>query len=154
MQDYEQAKREYNLALMNGSPLAGNNLARLYLLSEDASKYPLAINLLQKAFSYLGQQQELVAEDRARVEYGLYKNLGWARLKQSRYQEAQEALETAISINDESIAAHCLLAQTLDKLPKNQGKTDSTRQKKLKTSLQRCAESGQDLSSLSFSCAK
>ncbi|MEG4803070.1 hypothetical protein QUB63_24650 [Microcoleus sp. ARI1-B5] len=54
----------------------------------------------------------------------MFKNLGWVRLEQGRYEEAQQTLQAAIGIaqNPKTIkyidnpgAAHCLLAQVLDK---------------------------------------
>jgi len=52
------------------------------------------------------------------------KNLGWVRLEQGRYEEAQQTLQVAIGIaqNPQTVkyienpaSAHCLLAQVLDK---------------------------------------
>lgn len=59
------------------------------------------------------------------IKYSLFKNLGWARLQQGRYEEAQQILQAAIGIarNPDTKkyipnpgAAHCLLAQALEKL--------------------------------------
>ena len=48
------------------------------------------------------------------MRYDLYKNLGWARLGQARYDEALVALQEAIKLADEEAPAYCLLAQVLE----------------------------------------
>ncbi len=50
------------------------------------------------------------------VRTDLYKNLGWARLGQSRYEEALAALQQAIELEAQAAPAHCLLAQVLEAL--------------------------------------
>jgi uncharacterized protein HemY len=48
------------------------------------------------------------------VKYALLKNLGWARLGQKRYGEANVHLQSAIALGGKSATAHCLLAQVLE----------------------------------------
>ena len=54
-----------------------------------------------------------LAEDRT-VRYDMLKNLGWARLGQKRFAEAEARLRTAIALADKKAPAHCLLAQALE----------------------------------------
>ncbi|MFN9165288.1 MAG: hypothetical protein ACK6CP_04725, partial [Pseudanabaena sp.] len=55
--------------------------------------------------------------------YNLLKNLGWARLMQERYDEAEAKLGIAIKVKPDRRAAYCLLAQVLEaKLPKDKAK--------------------------------
>jgi tetratricopeptide (TPR) repeat protein len=105
-------------------PKAYNNLGRLYIIEK---KYPQAASLLVTGLEEAKKNDSLPA-----TKYSLYKNLGWVRLKQERYPQAKEALEKAIDIsanpaNKESIpnpgAAHCLLAQTLEKLKQPEAET-------------------------------
>ena len=120
LQDFSQARQEYSLAVRSGFAPAHNNLARLYIMS---ANYPAAASLLLKGLFWLQKEQNQMIGKEI-VEYSLYKNLGWTRLKQERYEEAQEVLTTAIAIDDKiakrekdrQAAAHCLLAQVLEKL--------------------------------------
>jgi tetratricopeptide (TPR) repeat protein len=113
-QDLEKAKKEYQLAVAGNFPDAYNNLARLYIQEK---KYPQTATLLSKGL-LLAKEQNSLPE----VRYSLFKNLGWVRLEQGRYEEAQQALQTALGIANnleaaklKPSAAHCLLAQVLDK---------------------------------------
>ncbi|WP_035140503.1 tetratricopeptide repeat protein [Fischerella sp. PCC 9605] len=119
-QDVEKAKKEYQLALSGNLPEAYNNLARLYILEK---KYSQASLLLKRGL-VLAQKNNSNPE----IKYSLFKNLGWVRLEQRRYEEAQQILQAAISItnNTEAVkyiqntgAAHCLLAQVLEKQKKS-----------------------------------
>ncbi|MHC5730826.1 MAG: hypothetical protein ACYTXY_43335, partial [Nostoc sp.] len=58
------------------------------------------------------------------VRYSLFKNLGWVRFEQGRYEEAQKTLQAAIGIaNNPEVAkyiqntgaAHCILAQVMER---------------------------------------
>jgi tetratricopeptide (TPR) repeat protein len=69
--------------------------------------------------SFLGLPLQGNAEGRDDY-YNLLKNLGWARLMQERYDEAEEKLRLAIKVNPDRSAAYCLLAQVLEaKSPKD-----------------------------------
>lgn len=99
---------------------ANNNLGRLYILQED---YRAAVTLLlQGANEVTGDAATDV--NLAKVSYSLLKNLGWARLEQNRYAEAETSLDEAIYLLEETLAeddsvhnrgsAYCLMAQVLD----------------------------------------
>ena len=119
-QDWKKAKKEYNIAVAGDLPKAYNNLGRLYIKEK---KYPQAAFLLAKGL-VLANEKNINPEDR----YSLFKNLGWASLKQGRYEEAQQNLQAEIGIASNPKvtkyitnrgSAHCLLAQVLDKQKKS-----------------------------------
>jgi Tfp pilus assembly protein PilF len=127
------AKKQYQIGVAHKFPKAYNNLGRLYIIEK---KYPQAASLL-----VTGLEEAKKDNSSPATKYSLYKNLGWVRLKQERYPQAKEALEKAIDIsgnpaNKESIhnsgAAHCLLAQTLEKLKQPEAET---------IELQKCSQS-------------
>ncbi|MGB3693499.1 MAG: tetratricopeptide repeat protein, partial [Spirulinaceae cyanobacterium] len=102
-------------ALGGDIPDAFNNLGRLYIKEK---KYPQAVALLSKGL-VLAEKQGSVLE----INYSIFKNLGWARLKQGRNTEAKQHLQAAIGIAQRQeaaqyisnpVAANCLLAQVLD----------------------------------------
>lgn len=108
-----KARTHYLLAMQGGIPPATNNLARLNILEE---KYPAAISLLLKALS--SEQTHPLAPE---AEHAVLKNLGWARLKQKNYIDAEARLSEAVSLevetklSSEAIAdTHCLLAQVTE----------------------------------------
>jgi tetratricopeptide (TPR) repeat protein len=118
------AKKQYQIGVAHKFPKAYNNLGRLYIIEK---KYPQAASLL-----VTGLEEAKNNNSSPATKYSLYKNLGWVRLKQERYTQAKEALQQAIDIsgnpaNKESIhnpgAAHCLLAQTLEKLKQPEAET-------------------------------
>lgn len=102
LQQMDKARVEYRAAVQGGLDAAHNNLARLYILEEN---YSAAVPLLKKGLS-LTENEE--------VRYDLYKNLGWARLGQARYEEASLELHAAVTLSPEKAPAHCLLAQVLE----------------------------------------
>ena len=104
LHDFDHARFEYRLAMLEGLAAAYNNQARLYILEKD---YTAAVDLLLKGL--------LLAEHDAE-KYALHKNLGWARLGQERYAEAKGELLTAIDLNGEQASAYGLLAQALEGL--------------------------------------
>ena len=104
LQDLDQAKAQYRLALRGGLDVAYNALARLSIQNK---KYPEAVSLLLKGL-------EIVPKEDDQVRYALLKNLGWARLKQQRYAEAESNLREAIRLDQKRASAHCLLAQVLE----------------------------------------
>lgn len=119
IQDLEQAKTQYLIAIRGDLPEAYNNLARLYLESS-AQNLNKALALLHQGIDLADQQQRY-----PEVNYSLYKNLGWSLFKQEQYTWAKSALETAIAIHEQLPpeeqkfvnnpgSAHCLLAQTLE----------------------------------------
>lgn len=104
-QNYQQAQVQYQRAIELGLFGAYNNQARLYLLQR---KSDAAIALLQVGLP-LARNQE------PRIKYSFLKNRGWARLQQGRLEEAQVELTQAIVLEQERSAAHCLLAQVLER---------------------------------------
>jgi tetratricopeptide (TPR) repeat protein len=111
-QQIDKARVEYWAAVQGGLAAAHNNLARLYILDKD---YAVAVPLLKKGL--------MIANNDA-VNYYLHKNLGWARLGQSRYDEALVELQAAIALAPDQAPAHCLLAQVLE----GQGDTVAARE--------------------------
>lgn len=113
LQDFEKARKHYQIAVGSDVPDAYNNLARLYIQDK---KYSQARALLQNGL--------VKAQDLPEVRYSLFKNLGWVRFEQGRYEEAQLNLQAAIGIaNNPDVAknirntgaAHCILAQVLER---------------------------------------
>ena len=103
--DFDRARLEYREAMLGGFPPAYSNMARLYIILDE--NYTAAVELLKKGL-------KLTQPDEVQMKYALLKNLGWARLKQSRLADAKDALQEAIRLDNERAAAHCLLAQVLD----------------------------------------
>jgi tetratricopeptide (TPR) repeat protein len=115
-QDLERAKKEYQVALGGDLPEAYNNLGRLYLLEK---KYDRAAAIFATGLDLAKEQKSYPDE-----QYSLLKNLGWVRLQQGWYVEAQKHLQDAIEISSNPEvephifslgASHCLLAQVLEK---------------------------------------
>jgi tetratricopeptide (TPR) repeat protein len=102
LQQTDDAEKEYLAAVQGGLDAAYNNLARLYILKQN---YGAAVPLLK---------QGLFRTKDDAVKYDLYKNLGWARLGQARYEEAVAELQSAIALGEDRAAAHCLLAQAFE----------------------------------------
>ena len=109
-QDYELARDEYKIAAQGNHPPAYNNLARLYIFDED---YYAASHLLQLGLE-ASKKSDSTDNDKISEQYALLKNLGWARLKQQRYQEAEIHLSKAIQLDMNRGIAHCLLAQVYE----------------------------------------
>jgi Tfp pilus assembly protein PilF len=104
LQDLDKAKAEYRLAVQGGFGEAFSDLSRFYIQDK---KYSEAVSLLSEGLDKTPQHQRSVI-------YELNKNLGWARLEQKRYPEADMALRDAIDIEPTRVSAHCLLAQALE----------------------------------------
>jgi tetratricopeptide (TPR) repeat protein len=119
-------EKPLNLTSKTGSLIAvtaPHNYEIRYILQK---KYPEAIILLREGLSLIDREEQKKSpppENLVEVKYSLLKNLGWAKLEQSQYEEAQGYLLAAIGIaSDPSVqpyipnpgAAHCLLAQVLD----------------------------------------
>jgi tetratricopeptide (TPR) repeat protein len=109
----DQARPQYQLAIQGGNPAAINNLARVNILKKD---YSAAISLLLKA---LETEQKHPFD--VKTKHAVLKNLGWARLKQANYPDAEARLGEAIDLEaknqfnrDEIADTHCLLAQVLE----------------------------------------
>ena len=100
--DISCARKSYEAASQKGLVAADSNLARLYILSED---YQNAEKLISIALKRTKAPE---------IKYSLLKNLGWAKLGQKRYIEAQSTLKQAVELNSQQAGAYCLLAQLLE----------------------------------------
>nr|WP_290226757.1 tetratricopeptide repeat protein [Trichocoleus desertorum] len=87
LQDPEKARTNYQVAARAGISEAINNLSRLSLLDK---KPAIATPLLLKAL----ENDQLSDE----THYALLKNLGWARLQQGDYANAESYLQEAIDL--------------------------------------------------------
>ncbi|MBE9127218.1 MULTISPECIES: tetratricopeptide repeat protein [unclassified Coleofasciculus] len=118
LQELNQVIDQYQIAVKGRvegeSYKAYNRLARLYIINGSEADYSKAIALLRRAMSL-----EAVKTDKETM-YAIKKNFGWARLKQDRYIEAKHLLIEAIQLFPNQAPAHCLLAQALEKLPREQ----------------------------------
>jgi tetratricopeptide (TPR) repeat protein len=128
LQDFDNAKKQYLIAAKGGHLDAYNNLSYRYLRENKDAE---AVELLQKGRSILAEKDnelEQLTEDEKRTlevqKYYIYKNLGWARLKQNRTDDAIPNLLIAMGIaqdpaNQQYIrnpwATYCLYAQVLQK---------------------------------------
>lgn len=96
-----------------GSVRAYSVIGRLYNLKKD---YPLAIYFLLRGKGLLeGSSKGSSIDKDVDTKYAILRNLGWARLEQERYSEAQAYLKDAIKLLPERVSAHCLMAQVLEK---------------------------------------
>lgn len=102
---YAQAEQHYKLAVKIDENLAldaMNNIARLRNRNGDYSgAVDLALQALQKAKDPITQA-------------ALYKNLGWAMLKQNHYAKAKTYLEKSLNLDPQRADSYCLLAQVQD----------------------------------------
>ncbi|MBW4643208.1 MAG: tetratricopeptide repeat protein [Goleter apudmare HA4340-LM2] len=98
------AEQQYNLALEINSQAAPvfNNLSRLKNIKGD---YDAAIILAMEGLKET-QKPELQA--------ALYKNLGWAKLKQKMLDEAEQYLKKAEKLDPQRADIYCLMAQIQD----------------------------------------
>ena len=102
---YDQAEKHYKLAVKIDENLAldaMNNIARLRNRNGDhPGAVDLALQALQKAKDPITQA-------------ALYKNLGWAMLKQNHYAKAKTYLEKSLDLDPQRADSYCLLAQVQD----------------------------------------
>ncbi|MGF1988826.1 MAG: protein kinase domain-containing protein [Nostoc sp. ZfuVER08] len=106
---YDLAEKEYRLAIKysnNKATNAINNLARLKNLQE---KYSEAVQLAIE-----GLKNTLDSD--TQLKAALYKNLGWARLMQKDYFQADKNLQKAFELNSQRVDVYCLLAKTKEAL--------------------------------------
>ncbi|NEQ63711.1 MAG: tetratricopeptide repeat protein, partial [Moorea sp. SIO4A1] len=134
VQDFANAKKQYIIAAKGGYLDAYNNLAYWYIRE---NKNGEAVELLNQALKFLNKKEsnyeELTEVDKINLQtqkYSLYKNLGWARFKQKRDEDAIAYLSPAIAIAKNHKyqkyirnpgAAFCIYAQVLQ----NQDKQSS-----------------------------
>jgi serine/threonine protein kinase len=106
---YDLAENQYRLAIKYSNSQATNainNLSRLKILQE---KYSEAAQL---AIEGLKNTPDSNFQWRA----ALYKNLGWARLMQKDYKEADKYLQKAFELDSQRVDVYCLLAKTKEAL--------------------------------------
>ena len=130
LNDLDKAKVQYELAVQ-GDPQkfdkgvnhlkALNNLGRIYILKKE---YGTAVRFLSQGIQESESTKSMTSRENSSeggVYYSLRKNMGWARLMQERYVEAEVQLRSAIALDPKRSPAYCLLAQVLEaKEPKNQ----------------------------------
>ncbi len=104
LQQSDQAKEQYRIAVLGGYLEAYNNLARLYILEQD---YSMATSLLQRL------RLQGIDPNNVDLNYAFYKNLGWLQLEQNQLASAKANLQLAIDFAPEQAAAQCLMAQVL-----------------------------------------
>ena len=117
LQQYELAKASYQF-VVEGNPdgaaleiwlSAHNNLARLYLLEgNDRDAASLLMQAINEVDADLVETDAAIAE----VNYNLQKNLGWVRLNQHRYREAQTWLEEAIFFDREVLQSESIQGES------------------------------------------
>lgn len=128
LQDFDNAKKQYLIAAKGGYLDAYNNLAYWYIRE---NKDGGAVELLEKGKNLLAEKDkkldQLTEDEKRNLEvqkYSIYKNIGWARFKQNRNEDAIYNLLIAIGIaknpdNEKYIrnpgAAYCIYAQVLQK---------------------------------------
>ncbi|MFS0519510.1 tetratricopeptide repeat protein [Nostoc sp. UIC 10607] len=103
------AEQQYYLALKSNSQAIPviNNLSRLKIIKSD---YNAATSL---ALEGLKNTKE------PKLQAALYKNLGWAKLEQKKWQKAKEYLEKAEELDPQRADTYCLLAQVQEALGDN-----------------------------------
>ena len=128
LQDIDKAKKHYLIAAKGGLLEAYNNLAYWYIRE---GKEAEAVELLETGKRFLAEKDkqldkltEAEKKELQVLRYNIYKNLGWARFKQERYEDAIPNLLVGISIAENSEyqevitnpgAAYCIYAQILQK---------------------------------------
>jgi tetratricopeptide (TPR) repeat protein len=87
-----------------------NNLGRLYILNK---KYSDAWIALEEGLSLI-KELTPIDQDILYEKYNLLKNLGWLRLQEKHYIDADAFLQQAIELNSERASGYCLQAQVLE----------------------------------------
>jgi len=112
------------LKIPNASPTATiyatNNLARLKIwLYKDFDEALIMLDSAMRKMEYLENENEIDL----RTEYmsTVYKNLGWAYFEKEDYNCARYYLQESVFLNPDRVSAHCLLAQTMEKLGDRDG---------------------------------
>ena len=113
--DLEQALNEYKRAMQDDGYVgidATNNFARIQIWQK--RNYDVAVNLLLKALQRT-ETLDLDETEKNSLQSVLYKNLGWAFRQKADYPQAENYLQTAITLDETQAAPHCLLAQVQQK---------------------------------------
>jgi tetratricopeptide (TPR) repeat protein len=113
LQDTDNALKEYKTAAELGSVRAHVVIGRIYNLKKD---YSLAAYFILRGKSILDTRLNGSSIDRdIDTQYAIFRNLGWSRLEQRRYFEAQASLEDAIKLVPSRSTGYCLMAQVYKK---------------------------------------
>lgn len=128
LQDFDNAKKQYFIAAKGRYLEAYNNLSYLYIRE---NKNTEAVDLLEKGKNLLAEKDkklEQLTENEKRYlqvqKYSIYKNIGWARFKQNRHEDATPNLLIAIDIAQNPDyqryirnpgAAYCIYAESIQK---------------------------------------
>ena len=126
LQDFDNAKKQYIIAAKGGFLDAYNNLAYWYIRENKNGEAIVLLNqglqLLEKKEQNFEQLKDAEKLNLQTQKYSIYKNLGWARFKQKRYDDAIAYLLPAMAIAKkykEDIrnpgAAFCIYSQVLSK---------------------------------------
>ncbi len=102
---YDQAESHYKFAVGIDKNLALEALNNMARLKNRSRNYAAAVELSQQGLEK--------AKDPV-VQAALYKNLGWALLKQHYYADARTNLEKSLSLDPQRADTYCLLAQVQD----------------------------------------
>jgi tetratricopeptide (TPR) repeat protein len=107
LQDLDSAKKQYLIAAKGGYLDAYNNLAYWYIRENKDGE---AIALLEKGKALLSEKDQHLDRlseteklNLAVQRYNIYKNLGWARLKQNHLEDAKINLSIAMGIADNPV---------------------------------------------------
>jgi hypothetical protein len=117
-QEIDKAKIQYQFVANGQFPGGYSDLGRLALPS---NKLQYAAALLQIGLEQVDEKQKKHPGSDKQTQYQLLKNLGWVRLEQKDYAEAEKILRQAILLDkafkakQQPAGAHCLLAQVLEK---------------------------------------
>lgn len=152
LQDFDNARKHYIIAAKGGNLDAYNDLAYWNIRQNKPAD---AVELLENQGLKLLDEKfnnkiKISVKDRQNLEslkYSIYKNLGWAKLEQKRYDDAKKYLEIATSLADDLLvvnfirnpgAAYCLSAQVLEKEIKD--KQQAKLSPKIKENWQKCQD--------------
>lgn len=104
LEDYQQARQHYQKAAQgvgNSAIFARNNLGRLDILEGN----------IETAINWMNAALEIAPKEELKLS--IYKNLGWAYLMKSQYNQAEQYLQTALNLDPEYASAHYLMAKVL-----------------------------------------
>ncbi|MCY7383145.1 MAG: CHAT domain-containing protein [Microcoleus sp. CAN_BIN18] len=102
LSDRKCERESMQSAVWRGLPEAHAQISKLFLQENEPED---ALKAIARCFQNAKQDG---------VKSACFKNLGWVRLNQNRYDEAEENLRIAISKRNDSPEAQCLLAKVLE----------------------------------------
>ncbi|MGB3401312.1 MAG: tetratricopeptide repeat protein [Microcoleaceae cyanobacterium] len=104
LEDYQLARQHYQQAAQgsgNSAIFARNNLGRLDILEGS----------IETAINWMNAALEISPEEK--LNFSIYKNLGWAYLMKSQYNPAEKYLQKALDLDPKYSSAHYLMAKIL-----------------------------------------